>query len=221
MDNAPALLGFALGAYVLGSVPFGLLMGKAKGVDIRAHGSGNIGATNAMRVLGKKLGLVCFLLDVLKGALPVALAGWLLGYAGDETLSSAEAFAWVGVGLGAILGHMFSIFIGFKGGKGVATGFGVLVAVWPFVTLPAVGALVLWYATLKATKYVSVSSCVASVGMPVGVVIAALIRDDLPVAWPFAAVTTALAALVIWKHRANLARVKRGEEPKVGRNKSG
>jgi len=136
--NEPLTIGaLALGAYLLGSVPFGLVIGKLKGVDIREHGSGNIGATNAMRVLGKKLGIVCFLLDVLKGSLPVAIAGATLGYASGDALSSADAFVWVGIGIASVLGHMFSIFLGFKGGKGVATGFGVLLAIWPWVTLPA------------------------------------------------------------------------------------
>jgi glycerol-3-phosphate acyltransferase PlsY len=219
-DPIPLILAIAA-AYLLGSLPVGLLMGKAKGVDIREHGSGNIGATNAMRVLGRPLGIACFLLDVAKGALPVVAAGLWLGYLGDESLPTADAFAWFAVGIASVLGHMFSLYIGFKGGKGVATGFGALLGLWPWVTYPAFAALFIWYATLKLTRYVSVSSCVAALSVPISVTTAALIRDDLPGAWPFAVVTAALAALVIWKHRGNLARVRAGTEPKTGRRASG
>jgi len=215
VNSLLAVLCLALGAYALGSVPFGLLIGKAKGIDIREHGSGNIGATNTMRVLGKPLGISCFLLDVFKGALPVALAGQLLGFASNPALSAADAFAWVGIGIAAIIGHMFSVFIGFKGGKGVATGLGVLAAIWPFVTLPALAALLVWYATLKLTRYVSVASCIAALSVPAGVLVASALRDDLAIAWPFATVTAALAALVIWKHRGNLSRIRTGDEPKT------
>lgn len=219
-DPLPLILAITA-AYLLGSLPVGLLMGRAKGVDIRQHGSGNIGATNAMRVLGKPLGITCFLLDVTKGALPVVAAGLWLGYMGDESLPTADAFAWFAVGIASVLGHMFSLFLRFKGGKGVATGFGALLGLWPWVTVPALIALVIWYATLKATRYVSVSSCVAAAGVPIAVIVAALLREDLPGAWPFAVVTAALAALVIFKHRGNLARVRAGTEPKTGRRTSG
>ena len=132
MSAATTIAFLALGAYLLGSVPFGLLIGKAKGVDLRAHGSGNIGATNAMRVLGKPLGIACFALDVAKGAIPTAIAGALI--VPESGLDAPTAFAWVAIGVCAVIGHMFSIFLRFSGGKGVATGFGILLAIFPYVT---------------------------------------------------------------------------------------
>ncbi len=126
-------------AFLAGSIPFGLLIAKSKGVDIRAHGSGNIGATNVGRVLGKRFGFACFFLDALKGALPVVIAGLVVGLWGRplEGIASADAWLWLAVGMLALLGHMFSPWIGFKGGKGVATGFGAMVAMWTPLTLPA------------------------------------------------------------------------------------
>ena len=113
-------------AYAIGGVPFGLLLGFVRGVDIREHGSGNIGATNTMRVLGKRLGLLAFLLDVLKGAVPVLVWGFIISAASRPDLPAGEAFKWLGIGVATVLGHIFPIYLRFKGGKGVATGFGII-----------------------------------------------------------------------------------------------
>src|SRR5689334_18385696 len=119
-------------AYLLGSVPFGLLVGLARGIDVRSAGSGNIGATNVGRLLGGKFFALVFFLDLLKGLLPMLAAGFVVHFrATDPQISSL----WLAVGFTAILGHMFSIFLKFKGGKGVATSTGVILGLWPYYTL--------------------------------------------------------------------------------------
>lgn len=211
----------ALCAYVLGSIPFGLLIGLARGVDIRQHGSKNIGATNAGRVLGRSWGFLCFFLDFLKGAAPVLASGWWMGVLSARDVTPLSAWLWLGVGVAAVIGHMFPVWLRFKGGKGVATGFGVMLATYTGVTLPAVIALIVWIALVKTWRMVSVASCAAACSLPVSV--AALRALGWPSggeswagAMPYLIVTTALAALVVWKHRANLARVRAGTEAKIG-----
>jgi glycerol-3-phosphate acyltransferase PlsY len=212
----------ALAAYLLGSIPFGLLIGLARGTDIRQHGSKNIGATNAGRVLGRKWGFLCFGLDFLKGALPVIGAGLWMDVLGVRDLAPVSAWAWLGVGVAAIIGHMFPLWLRFKGGKGVATGFGVMLATYVGVTLPALIALVVWLVLVKATRMVSVASCAAACSLPVSIVLLRLAGWPTDSAsWagvmPYLMVTTLAAALVVWKHRANLARVRAGTEAKIGR----
>lgn len=225
MPNAPWIfwLLFALAAYLVGAIPFGLLIGKTRGIDIREHGSRNIGATNTWRVLGKKAGITCFALDVLKGAVPVIVSGAVMHTLGVRTLDQASAWSWLGVGIAAVLGHMFSPYIGFKGGKGVATGFGAMAAFWPGVTITALIALVLWIILAKVTRMVSVSSCVAAVSMPLSVTLLRLAgwpAHGLDGASPYLVVTGVLAILVVWRHRSNLVRVFNGTENKLGRTPS-
>lgn len=225
MSDAARIMSAMLLAYLVGSVPFGLLIGLSKGVDIRAHGSGNIGATNAIRVLGKKLGVLCFALDVLKGFLPTLLLGLWLGVAGGRFPTPAQAFTHLGLAACAMLGHIFPVWLRFKGGKGVATGFGATLGVWPQMTLPALGALIVWIACARITRYVSVSSIVAGLCLPLFVAAGAAVAsrsegvalvDALARAWPYWSVGLLLAALVIWRHRANIARLRAGTEPKIG-----
>src|SRR5258707_4724930 len=132
-------------AYVLGSVPFGLIVGMTKGVDPRKAGSGNIGATNVARLLGKKFFFIVFTLDVLKGLLPMLAAAFIV----HRYVPKPDALVfllWILVGFGSIVGHMFSCFIGFKGGKGVATSCGVILGLFPYYTLPAVIVIAMWAA---------------------------------------------------------------------------
>ena len=215
---------FIPGAYLIGSIPFGLLIGKARGTDIREHGSKNIGATNVGRVLGRKLGALCFLLDMLKGAIPVLAAGFACGVIGIEpaALSGGQMWLWLAVAAAAVAGHMAPVFLGFAGGKGVATGFGAALAMWSLLTFPAIGALVVWYATLRLGRYVSLASMTAAVSLPAWYLVRCIppsgenVIGSIFHASPPLIVTAALALLIVWRHRANIARLRRGEEPKVG-----
>ena len=213
-----------LTAYLIGAIPFGLLIGRVRGIDIRQHGSKNIGATNVGRVLGRRYGLICFALDVLKGAGPVVAAGVVMGTLGRPAheLTFAEQWWWLAVAMATVFGHMFPVFIGFRGGKGVATGFGALAGMWAVLTLPAILAILTWYALLKLTRYVSVASMGAAAIIPVLLCGQTVLQSGdrvahaLAAAHPLIIVTTALALLVIYKHRSNIARLRRGEEPKSG-----
>jgi glycerol-3-phosphate acyltransferase PlsY len=226
-----------IGAYLVGSIPFGVIIGRARGVDILRHGSKNPGATNVARLLGKPLGAVCFVLDTAKGAVPVLIAGSIFDLLGRRpastdpevaVLSQTEMWLWLAVACAAIAGHMCSPLLAFRGGKGVATGFGAMFAMWEVLTFPALGAIVVWYGVLRLTRYVSLASVIAAASLPVGYVLSVLPRDALErpdpwsasieqvmTAWPPLAVTALMAAVVIHKHRGNLARIRRGQEPKV------
>lgn len=217
-------------AYLLGAIPFGLLIARSHGIDIREHGSKNIGATNVRRVLGSKAGNLCLALDMLKGAVPTLGAGLAAGLLTSGIASPGIAALWLAVAVAAVLGHMFPIYLRFKGGKGVATGFGAIVALWPIGTIAALAALGVWILTLKATRFVSIASCAAALTLPVAATIATALRtplrDTLPTNWPGIAATwpmligfTAIAALVVYKHRGNLARVRAGTEPRTGEKK--
>src|SRR6476660_2083845 len=137
-------------AYLVGSIPFGLIVGLAKGVDPRKAGSGNIGATNVARLLGGKYFALVFTLDLLKSLLPMLAGAYILHRAGFDLsmkgnqLDAKHLLAWLLVGFCAIVGHMFPIYIGFKGGKGVATSAGLILGLWPYYTLPAVLSLTLF-----------------------------------------------------------------------------
>jgi glycerol-3-phosphate acyltransferase PlsY len=208
-------------AYLLGSIPVGLLIARSKGIDLRAVGSGNIGATNAMRALGKRLGLLCFVLDVAKGAVPTLLVALLLI---DHPMTTADAWRWLAVAAAAVGGHMFPVWLRFRGGKGVATGFGALLGMWPVLTIPALLSLFIWVITLKLTRYVGVSSCIAAASIP-PLTWAMLtlgntgrfgpLAEHTPMT-PFLVATITLAAFVVIKHRGNLSRTLAGTEHRVG-----
>jgi acyl-phosphate glycerol 3-phosphate acyltransferase len=141
----PWLWAVAVGlAFLLGSIPFSLLIGLVKGVDIRTVGSKNVGATNLGRALGGRYFALGFVCDMLKGLAPVLAVGMLFGLIGASDMTPAHAWAWLGVVAAAVLGHMFSPWVGFKGGKGVATGLGALLGVYPMLTVPALGGAVVF-----------------------------------------------------------------------------
>lgn len=222
--EAPGWIAFALGGYLLGSVPFGVLIGRLHGVDLREHGSRNIGATNVGRVLGRPWGFLCFVLDAAKGAMPVLVAGLAGGVLGRSLSdgggvggpSSAELGWWLVVAAAALTGHMFSPFLGFRGGKGVATGFGALAAYWPLLGIPALLALAVWIAALMVGRIVSLASVLAAVSLPLWV---ALLWGSPSELRPVQIASAALALLVILRHRSNLGRLVRGEEPRIGRRR--
>ncbi|NQU75330.1 MAG: glycerol-3-phosphate 1-O-acyltransferase PlsY [Planctomycetes bacterium] len=195
-------------------MPFAVLIAKSKGIDLRAHGSGNLGATNVARVIGRKWGYLCFLLDLAKGFVPVLAAGVYLRQA--PALMLAEQLAWLGVALGAIAGHMFSFWLRFRGGKGVATSLGVLLGFWPYFTLPALAAAALWVAVTLIWRYVSLGSIVAAAAFPIFFFATCLLRGknlaEVPALLVFALL---MPALVIYRHRSNLARLLGGRENKI------
>ena len=188
------LLGTLLG-YLLGSIPFGLLLTRAAGLgDIRAIGSGSIGATNVLRTGRKGLAGATLLLDGLKGAAAVLIALWLAGH---------DAALWAG--FGAILGHLFPVWLGFHGGKGVATGYGVLIAVaWPV----GLGAGAIWLVVAKLARISSLAGLVSFAAAPI---LAALLADSGVVK-----LALAIAVLVFIRHHANIRRLLAGTEPRIG-----
>ena len=203
-------IGFvALFGYLLGSVPFGLLVARVRGVDIRKVGSGNIGATNVLRTLGKPAGFLTFGLDFCKGLLPVLLAGWLIGP--EHPQRDQLAWAQLAGGGAAILGHSFSMFLNFTGGKGVATGAGVVCGLaWPLAWI----GLGVWMACLMLTRFVSVASMAAALAVAGASWWVVESGPVVPVA------LSVLAALVVVRHRANLRRLAAGTEPKVFQRKT-
>jgi glycerol-3-phosphate acyltransferase PlsY len=194
-------------SYVVGSIPAAYLAGKSRGIDLRRFGSGNLGATNVVRTLGWKVGLVVFAVDVAKGALPVLLFPQWTG----ATLPHEV----VGIlcGVAAILGHFRPIFLKFgKGGKGVATAAGVFFALAPLPMLAAVAAFAV---VVLASGYVSLGSLTAAVVLPSFLLVTEGARS------PVFEVSVVLAAFVFWTHRANIRRLRRGEEYRFGRKAEG
>ena len=190
-------------SYIIGSIPAAYLAGKSRGIDLRRYGSGNLGATNVVRTLGWKVGLLVFAFDVAKGAVPV-LAFPRLTTGGP----SSEVLA-ILCGLAAVLGHFRPVFLRFgKGGKGVATAAGVFFALAP---LPMLAALVLFAVVVLASGYVSLGSLTAAVVLP------ALLFAMDGARSPVFQVSVLLALFVFWTHRANIGRLRRGEEYRFGR----
>jgi len=194
---ALTLLGLLL-AYLIGGIPIGYLVAGARGVDIRAVGSGNIGATNVLRGLGKGAAIATLLGDVAKGALAVHLGLWLSGPSPWGAAAAAVVIA----------GNCWSPFLGFKGGKGMATGLGAILRLMPLAALPA--ALV-WVALLVTFRYVSLASVAAAAGFPL-----ALLMLGAPA--PVLVSGLVIAAIIIFRHKENLERLFQGAEPKLGRS---
>ncbi len=211
-------------AYLVGSIPFGLLVGLARGIDPRKAGSGNIGATNLGRLLGGRYFALVFTLDVLKGMAPVLAAGVLLarrdgGLPRGSRADSLELILWLSVGLAAILGHVFSLFLSFKGGKGVATSLGVALGIFPYFTFAALGGALIFAIVFKITRYVSLASMVAAGSFPLLYISIGLTRG-WPVfgeQLPLLLVALLVTGMIFWKHRANITRLRAGTENRFGR----
>lgn len=232
-------------AFLLGSIPFGLIIAKAKGINIREHGSGNIGATNVLRVIGKKYGISCLLLDALKGWVPVVIAINLIQIVGKRSghfhIAGLDAYALilpaarqfdgqlvqVLTALAAVLGHNYSPWVGFKGGKGIATSAGVLLGLMP----PAAVALLIlvWVIVFILSRYVSLASIIAAAALPLITHIGARIHHvnndkSLPTLWeagtwnkPLFFFSLVIGILAIWKHRSNIQRLRAGTEHRFTR----
>jgi glycerol-3-phosphate acyltransferase PlsY len=206
----------AVAAYLLGSIPTGFLVAKAKGIDIRSAGSGNIGATNAMRVLGKPSGIFVMVVDAAKGYAAVYLGVFILNfffnriyhgfYFGSSSAYPIGRFAII-AGIFAVLGHNYTCWLKFKGGKGIATTAGVYLALAPWAVLVA---LIVFILAVLVTKYVSVGSISAAIALPATVWIMSPHNLFLDL------VTTALGALAIYKHKSNIQRLMAGTENRLG-----
>ncbi len=196
-------------AYALGSIPTSIIAGKMlRGIDVREHGSRNPGATNTFRVLGWKIGVSVGLIDILKGFLAVAV---LPGLIPSDSWTTPEMRS-ILAGLAAVAGHVWTMFAGFKGGKGVGTAFGVFLGLAP---LPSLIAVTVWLALTFGTGYVSVGSIAAAAVLPVSVIGLGLWRGDLSL--PVAAISVIVGLLVIVRHRSNISRLLRGEENRFGK----
>jgi len=204
------MMGLCLGiAYLLGSIPFGLLAGFLAGTDVRKHGSGNIGFTNVLRVCGARWGVPVLILDILKGTAPVL---WIT----PALMPGAGTLVLVLTGFAAILGHSFPVWLGFRGGKGVATSAGVVAVLMGQAFLVA---LATWLVVVAASRIISLGSILAGVALVAGHVAILWARGESPWApeiWPLTATAIALCLLVIVRHRSNIQRLLAGTESRIG-----
>ena len=210
MVTLPAVL---LASYLLGSIPFGYLAGRLAGIDVRKVGSGNIGATNVVRVLGKKYGYPVFALDVLKGFAAVMIS-MLVAPGQPPAWNSPEIFG-ILAAMSSVFGHLYPPWLKFKGGKGVATSAGALLALTPIATLIGVA---VWIIVFWLTRYVSLASVTAAVILPVVIVVVG--SHDRHNGKPLIYASACVAAVVIWRHRSNLLRLMRGTEPRFRKRES-
>lgn len=193
-----------LAAYILGATPFGFLAGRMRGIDIRKHGSGNIGATNVVRTLGKPVGITVLIFDICKGLVPVLIA---------KSLSDSSVLH-IAAAIAAILGHNYTFWLKFKGGKGIATTGGAILPLMPFALLAAA---IVWMIVYLIYRYVSLASLAAAVTIPLTIVARFAISGDRnAVVLGFGIFVCVLA---IWKHRSNIGRLRRGEELRSGSKK--
>ncbi len=194
--------------YLIGSIPWGYLLARAQGLDIRRHGSGNIGAANVVRVMGKKWGYLVFLCDFFKGFLSVKLGFLIAGYfLVNPVLGSVIA------AIACVLGHDFPVWLGFKGGKGIATLAGTILGLFPPLVFVSFG--VVWIAVFFIGRYTSLASMSAAVALPIAVfLIVARTEPDFPLLVGFAVL---MAALAIWLHRSNIVRLLNGTENRFRR----
>jgi len=197
-------LAAALIAYLLGSIPFGFIAGRIAGVDVRLHGSGNIGATNTLRVLGKKYGYAVFVADVVKGFVAVRIALWLAQF--DP---STNYLIGILAALFVVVGHSFPVWLGFRGGKGVAAAAGACLGLLPVATFIAV---IVWTVTFFVFRFVSLASIIAAVALPLSAWLLGNARDPIVLGF-----SLLIAALIIFRHRSNIIRLLQGREPRFDR----
>ena len=201
-----------IGSYLLGSIPFGYLAGRLAGTDIRQLGSGNVGATNVVRVLGKRYGYPVFALDVLKG-FGAAKISMLAAPGRPPDWNSPEIFG-IFAAMSGLLGHLYPPWLRFKGGKGVATSAGALLALTPVATLIGVA---IWIIVFWLSRYVSLASVTAAVVLPI--IIMLVSWHDQNKIKPLVYSSACVAAVVVWRHRSNLSRLMRGTEPRFSRKR--
>ena len=207
-------------AYLIGAIPFALIIARLHGKDIRTVGSGNVGATNLARACGRRWGYVCFALDVLKGFVPtIAAKAVALRLLEGEQATVGPAFLglWMAVGVAAVVGHIFPVYLKFKGGKGVSTSFGMALGLWPYFTLCAAVALPVWVVVVQIWRYISLASICAAVTFPLTLAVAIATKADWTLGnlWPLVIAATVIPILVIFLHRSNIQRLRAGTESKI------
>lgn len=202
-----AILYFSIGlaSYLIGSIPAGYLVGRLRGIDIRKAGSGNIGATNVLRVMGRPYGYLVFLFDFLKGVGAVVLSAFILNHTG--VVHRETEFVGIAAGALCVIGHVYPVWLGFKGGKGVATSVGVLFGLMPIV---GVTVMIVWLIVYQTTKYVSVASITAAIVLPLTVAGMFYLEKTQSLALVYLSIC--LAVMIIWRHRSNISRLSKGTE---------
>jgi acyl phosphate:glycerol-3-phosphate acyltransferase len=212
-DPPMILILIVIVSYLIGSIPSGYLAAKSQGIDIRQHGSKNIGATNVLRVMGKKWGYLVFFCDGFKGFLAVRLGIFLGSFGGIES-----SIAGVVAAIACILGHNYTFWLGFKGGKGIATSGGVVLALFPWFIVLTVA--VVWVVVFYLSKYVSLASICAAISLPVSLVLVSPWTGGSRSFWVLILFAILAAGLAVWRHRTNITRLLNGTESRFGKKKS-
>ncbi len=209
-----------VGCHLLGTIPFGLIVSRLKGVDIRKHGSGNLGATNVGRVLGRKWGTLVLALDAGKGAAASLATSAFVGRTTSPWLAADPArgdWLLLGAGLCCLLGNVAPFYMGFRGGKGVAVSLGLVLGIHPYLTLPGAIAGLVWISTVKLSGYVSLASVFAACALPLAFVSTARLSHwGIADHYPLFCLTLVMALLVLLRHRANIGRLLAGTENRIG-----
>ncbi len=195
-----------IGAYLIGSIPFGFIIGRLNGIDIRKHGSGNIGATNILRTLGKQWGIPCFALDFIKGLAPVLIVKYLVS---SNIITDSSMIAPVLAAMGTVVGHIYTIFLKFKGGKGIATSAGCLIALAPY---PLLIALIVWIIIFYSSRYVSLASVAAAAILPLNALACNFFGIGEKASNAEIIVLALLGALAVFRHKSNIKKLLNGTE---------
>jgi len=202
-----------IAAYLIGAIPFAMIIAKAYGKDLRKIGSGNIGATNLSRAVGKKWAYVCFVLDATKGLIPMLVASKII----SSPPTTTELILSLVVGCAAVTGHIFPIYIKFKGGKGVATSFGVAMGLWPYYTICALIAMICWISSVLLWRYISLASIIAAISFPIALTTITILNKNwlFQNLWPLFIVAIIIPLMVIIRHRENIIRIIKSKEHKA------
>lgn len=213
-----------LTAYLIGSLPFGFWIAKLKGIDIRDHGSGNIGATNVFRNLGARYGITVLILDIAKGLLPVLIGSSIILAESSNYLAKSndeealKGLVYVTLAISTIIGHNYTFWLGFKGGKGIATSAGALI---PFLPEVLLGSFIIWIVVFFTSRYVALASIFAALSLPI--LTYALDHNylfpDINSSWPVLLFGILAGLMALWRHKSNLQRIVKGEEDKFERKK--
>ena len=211
-----------LAAYLIGSLPFGFWIAKLKGIDIRDHGSGNIGATNVFRNLGPRYGVLVLILDIAKGLLPVLIGSSVIlkkipidpAVVNDK--EALEGFVYVTLAISTIIGHNYTFWLGFKGGKGIATSAGALI---PFLPQVLIGSFIIWIVVFFTSRYVALASILAALSLPILTYLLDhnYIFPDINSSLPVLLFGVLAGLMALWRHKSNIQRIIKGEEDKFRR----